>query len=102
MPSLSAERRKELAKVAHQYAEKARVSVRNVRRDGMDHFKKMEKDKKISEDEVRMHSDEVQKLTDGFIKQIRARFGMKLVPMKNALRNIFQHKNTLTSLFFSL
>lgn len=70
MPSLSAERRKELAKVAHQYAEKARVSVRNVRRDGMDHFKKMEKDKQISEDEVRTRSDEVQKLTDSFIKQI--------------------------------
>ena len=70
LPNLSEERRKELAKVAHQYAEKARVSVRNVRRDGMDSFKKMEKDKLISEDEVRMRSDEVQKLTDSFIKQI--------------------------------
>ncbi len=70
IPNLSEERRKELAKVAHQYAEKARVAVRNVRRDGMDNFKKLEKDKHISEDEVRGHSDEVQKLTDNFVKQI--------------------------------
>lgn len=70
IPSLSEERRKELAKVSHQYAEKARIAVRNVRRDGMDALKKLEKDKLASEDEVRTRSDEVQKLTDGFIKQI--------------------------------
>lgn len=77
MPSLSAERRKELAKVAHQYAEKARVSVRNVRRDGMDHFKKMEKEKHISEDEVRTRSEEIQKITDSFIKQIDEALAVK-------------------------
>jgi ribosome recycling factor len=69
IPNLSEERRKELAKVAHQYAEKARIAIRNVRRDGMDSLKKLEKDKHISEDEVRMRSDEIQKLTDSFIKQ---------------------------------
>lgn len=70
IPNLSEERRKELAKIAHQYAEKARIAIRNVRRDGMDALKKMEKDKQVSEDELRTHSDEVQKLTDGFIKQV--------------------------------
>jgi ribosome recycling factor len=69
IPNLSEERRKELAKVAHQYAEKSRIAIRNVRRDGMDSLKKLEKDKHISEDEVRMRSDEIQKITDGFIKQ---------------------------------
>ena len=70
IPSLSEERRKELGKVAHQYAEKARIATRNVRRDGMDSLKKLEKDKHVSEDEVRTRSDEIQKLTDNFIKQI--------------------------------
>jgi ribosome recycling factor len=77
MPHLSEERRKELAKVAHQYAEKARVAIRNVRRDGMDSLKKLEKDKQISEDEVHTRSDEVQKLTDGFIKQIEVAVATK-------------------------
>ncbi len=70
IPELSAERRKEISRVAHQYAEKARVAVRNVRRDGMDALKKMEKDHTIGEDEARRLADEVQKLTDRFIKEI--------------------------------
>ena len=70
IPELSAERRKELSRVAHQYAEKARVAVRNVRRDGMDALKKMEKEHAIGEDEARRLADDVQKLTDKFIKQI--------------------------------
>jgi len=70
IPELSAERRKELSKVAHQYAEQARVAVRNVRRDGMDAIKQMEKAHDISEDEARRLADEVQKLTDKFIAQI--------------------------------
>ncbi len=70
IPELSTERRQELVKVAGKYAEAARVSVRNVRRDGMDSLKKMEKDKQISEDDLKGKSDEVQKLTDGFIKKI--------------------------------
>lgn len=70
VPELSAERREELAKVAHRYAEQARVSVRNVRRDGMDRLKKMEKDGDISQDEHRAWGDEIQKMTDRMIKEI--------------------------------
>lgn len=70
VPELSAERREELVKVAHRYAEQARVSVRNVRRDGMDHLKKLQKDGEISEDEQRGLGEKVQKMTDRFIKEI--------------------------------
>ena len=70
LPELTTERRDELAKLASKYAEGARVAVRNVRRDGMDSLKKAEKDKKISEDEHRQKSDEVQKLTDRYVKQV--------------------------------
>lgn len=70
IPELSQERRKELTKVAHQYAEKARVAVRNVRRDGMELLKKLEKDHLIGEDDHRKKHDEVQKLTDQTIKDI--------------------------------
>jgi ribosome recycling factor len=70
IPELSQERRQELTKIAHKYAEQGRVAVRNVRRDGMDQLKKMEKDGKISQDEHRGWSDKVQKLTDDHIKRI--------------------------------
>jgi len=70
IPALNEERRKELTKVAGKYTESARVSVRNVRRDGMDMLKKLEKDKAISEDESKRHSDSVQKATDETIKKI--------------------------------
>ena len=70
IPELTEERRKELAKIAHKYAEDARVSVRNVRRDGMDTLKRMEKAGDISEDEHRQRGDEVQKLTDEMITTI--------------------------------
>ena len=70
IPDLTEERRKELAKLAHQYAEKARVAVRNVRRDGMDALKTDEKKKDISEDEHKRLDSEVQKLTDDSIKEI--------------------------------
>jgi hypothetical protein len=70
IPELSQERRQELGKIAHKYAEQARVAVRNVRRDGMDALKKLEKDHKISQDEHRQRSDEVQKATDLHIKLI--------------------------------
>ncbi len=70
IPELTAERRTELAKLAHKYAEQGRVAVRNVRRDGMEALKKAEKDHKISQDEHRQKSDEVQKLTDRYVKQI--------------------------------
>jgi ribosome recycling factor len=70
MPDLTQERRKELVKVAHQYAEKARVAVRNVRRDGMDHLKQLEKAGLMSEDDHKKKADEVQKMTDDTIKEI--------------------------------
>ncbi len=69
IPDLTEERRKELAKLAHQYAEKARVAIRNVRRDGMDALKADETKKEISEDERKRSEADVQKLTDDFIKQ---------------------------------
>jgi ribosome recycling factor len=70
IPELTSERRAELAKLAHKYAEHGRVAVRNVRRDGMESLKKAEKDHKISQDEHRQKSDEVQKLTDRHVKLI--------------------------------
>lgn len=70
IPPLSEERRAELAKVAGRYAEQARVAVRNVRRDGMETLKRMEKDGEISEDEHRLWSDEIQEMTDGHTKLI--------------------------------
>ena len=68
IPDLTEERRKELAKLAHQYAEKARIAIRNVRRDGMDTLKTDEKKHEISEDERKRAETEVQKLTDEMIK----------------------------------
>ncbi len=72
IPELSAERREELVKVAHRYAEQARVSVRNVRRDGMDKLKKMEKNGDLSQDEQHAWGDEVQEMTDDYVKRIDA------------------------------
>ncbi len=70
IPALSAERRQELAKVAHKYAEGGRVAVRNVRRDGMDLLKKLEKDSVISEDDQRRNSTKLQELTDKLVKEV--------------------------------
>jgi ribosome recycling factor len=70
VPALTGERRTELSKVAAKYAETARVAVRNVRRDAMDHLKKLEKEHAISEDEHKRHGAEVQKTTDEHIKKI--------------------------------
>lgn len=69
IPDLTEERRKELAKLAGQYAEKARVAIRNVRRDGMDALKADENKKEISEDDKKRLEEEVQKLTDAKIAQ---------------------------------
>jgi ribosome recycling factor len=77
MPDLTQERRKELVKVAHQYAEKARVAVRNVRRDGMEQLKQLEKAHLMSEDDHRHKADEVQKMTDETIKEIDAALNAK-------------------------
>jgi len=70
IPELNEQRRKELAKIAHKYAEEARVAVRHVRRDGMDILKKLVKDKAISEDDEKRHEAEVQKATDASIVEI--------------------------------
>jgi len=70
IPELNEERRKELAKLAHKYAEQARVAVRNVRRDGMEVLKKLEKDHKIGEDEHHKLGEELQKLTDAHVRDI--------------------------------
>lgn len=70
LPELSQERRQELTKVAHKYAEQGRVAVRNVRRDGNDYLKKLEKDHEISEDEHKKLADQMQKLTDEHVKKV--------------------------------
>jgi ribosome recycling factor len=70
IPELNQERRKELVKVAHKYAESARVAVRHVRRDGLDAVKKLEKNHEISEDDQERMANEVQKATDGVISEI--------------------------------
>lgn len=72
IPELNEERRKDLIKVAHKYAEQARIAIRNVRRDGMDSMKKQEKDGDVGQDEARRTSDEIQKLTDKTIAEVDA------------------------------
>jgi ribosome recycling factor len=70
IPELNEERRKELVKVAHKYAEAAKVAVRHVRRDGLDTVKKLEKNHEISEDDQERLANDVQKATDGMISEI--------------------------------
>jgi ribosome recycling factor len=70
IPQLTTERRNELAKLGHKYAEGARISVRGVRRDGMEQIKSFEKKHEIGEDMAKTWHDEVQKLTDQFIKRV--------------------------------
>jgi ribosome recycling factor len=70
IPPLTEERRKELVKLAKGQAEQSRVAVRNIRRDGNEELKKALKDKALTEDEESKTSEELQKLTDGYIKQI--------------------------------
>jgi ribosome recycling factor len=70
IPELNEERRKELVKVAHKYAEAAKVAVRHVRRDGLDTIKKLEKNHEISEDDQKRMDNDVQKATDAMISEI--------------------------------
>ena len=70
IPTLTTERRKELVKVVKKMGEEAKVSLRNVRREGNDRFKDLKKDKEVSEDEAHRAQDEVQKITDDFIKKV--------------------------------
>jgi ribosome recycling factor len=82
IPALNAERRQELVKVAHKYAEQARVAVRNVRREGMDLLKKLDKDGRMSEDDHHKNSAKVQELTDRLIKDIDQTLAAKEVEIK--------------------
>ncbi len=77
VPELNEQRRKEMAKIAHKYAEEARIAVRHVRRDGLDALKKMLKDKLLSEDDEKRHEHEIQKITDQFIGEIDAALSAK-------------------------
>jgi ribosome recycling factor len=70
IPELTEERRIELSKVAHKYAEQSKVAVRNVRRDGMDKLKRMEKDGDISQDDQHLWGEEIQEMTDSLITKI--------------------------------
>ncbi|MCK5497423.1 MAG: ribosome recycling factor [Hyphomicrobium sp.] len=72
IPMLTAERRQEFAKLAHKYAEQSRVSVRNVRREGMEHLKRLEKGGEMSKDDHHKASADVQELTDKLVKEIDA------------------------------
>ena len=70
IPQLTEERRKELSKLVKKYGEEAKIAVRNIRRDSNDELKKAEKDKLITEDDLKLGQDEVQKVTDEFSKKI--------------------------------
>ena len=72
LPELNEERRRDLTKVAHNYAEAARVAIRHIRRDGMDALKKAEKDGDMSQDDARIQSDVVQKTTDAHVAEVDA------------------------------
>lgn len=82
IPALNAERRQELVKVAHKYAEQARVAVRNVRREGMDLLKRLDKDGEMSEDDHHKNSAKVQELTDRLIKEIDQTLSSKEAEIK--------------------
>ena len=77
IPALTTERRKELVKVVKKMGEDAKVALRNVRREGNDRFKDLKKDKQLSEDEAHRAQDEVQKITDDFIKRVDAQAAEK-------------------------
>ncbi|QRM27469.1 ribosome recycling factor [Microvirga sp. VF16] len=77
IPEMNEQRRKEMVKVAHKYAEEAKVAVRHVRRDGLDLLKKLEKDSAISEDDGKRHADQVQKATDQFVAEVDALLAAK-------------------------
>src|SRR6478672_1727573 len=82
MPMLTADRRAELVKLAHKYTEHTRVAVRNVRRDGMELLKKLEKDGKISQDDHHKNSAKVQELTDKLMKEIDQALAAKEVEIQ--------------------
>lgn len=77
IPDLSEERRREICKLASKYAEQAKIAIRNIRRDGMDEAKKQEKNKEITEDELKGRTNDIQKLTDDFVKKIDSALEVK-------------------------
>jgi len=77
IPELSEERRRELTKIAGRYAEQARVAVRNVRRDGMDELKRLEREGELSQDDQKLWADEIQQLTDKHIGMVDQAFAAK-------------------------
>jgi ribosome recycling factor len=79
IPKLTEERRKELIKVLKTIAEKAKVAIRNIRRDSLEELKKEQKDKNLSEDDLKKNSNEVQKITDLKIAEIDKKLGEKEV-----------------------
>ncbi|WP_029030865.1 ribosome recycling factor [Salinarimonas rosea] len=70
IPEMNEQRRKEMVKVAHKYAEEARVAIRHVRRDGLDTLKKLEKDGLLSQDDEKRHATDVQKVTDEHVAEV--------------------------------
>ena len=84
IPELNEERREELSKIAGKYAEQSRVAIRNVRRDGMDEIKKIEKDGTVGKDRAVDLSNEVQELTDNYIKKIDEMLSQK----ENEIRQV--------------
>jgi ribosome recycling factor len=77
IPPLTEDRRKDLSKIAAKYSESARIAVRNIRRDGMEHLKKLEKEHQMSEDEHKKMSEKVQQATDSHIKEIDEAYASK-------------------------
>ncbi len=77
IPEMNEQRRKEMVKVAHKYAEEARIAVRHVRRDGLDLLKRLEKDGAISQDDEKRQADQVQKATDQAIAEVDAALASK-------------------------
>ncbi len=77
IPTLTEERRKEIVKVVHKRGEEAKISLRSIRRDGNDEMKKIEKEEHISEDETKRAVEEIQKLTDSYIKKVDATIAHK-------------------------
>ncbi|MDR2106947.1 MAG: ribosome recycling factor [Holosporaceae bacterium] len=77
VPDLSEERRKEICKLAGKYAEQAKITVRNIRKDAMDEVKKQEKSKEINEDQRKKMLDDIQKITDEFVKKIDLSLSVK-------------------------
>src|SRR3712207_7377076 len=77
IPEMNEQRRKEMVKVAHKYAEEARIAVRHVRRDGLDLLKRLEKDGAISQDDEKRQADQVQKATDQAVSEIDAPLASK-------------------------